>query len=166
MDGAVQPASELFIRTLVEPDGIQPGLIRAEYIGLEIIAHHDEPGAIELQVVGEMENVSGQDLTEVALQAYVEGEPAFPVWSSVGCGDGTIGHGAKGSAAFTLPLQPGDKTAVVIAGIEAYEGQDVYPVPVSGVSETRQGEDFLVSATLSNPTASWLWIKGLSLIHI
>ena len=115
----------------------------------------------QLQVVGELANLSGQDLDGVSLMAHVKGEPAFTDFGTVGCGDGTVAHGTKASAAFTLPLFPGDAPAVVVAAIQGYGSGDTYPVPVSGVSKKQQGEDWVVSATLSNPTKDWLYVKGV-----
>ncbi|MGA2286677.1 MAG: hypothetical protein ABSG55_10465 [Dehalococcoidia bacterium] len=120
------------------------------------------PQGRELDVVGEMDNQTGQDLSNVRLQAYEQREPAYPVQASVGCGDGTIVRGARGQAAFAIPLQPGDNgTSVVIAGIQASPGSNVAVVPVSSPTLTQQGEDFVVSATLSNPTNRWLNIRGV-----
>jgi hypothetical protein len=115
------------------------------------------PQGRELRVVGELDNTSAQDLLNVELQAYVEGEMAFPAWVSVGCG-GAVGYGAKGPAAFSLALPPGAKPSVVIAGIQGSGNADINPVPVSDVTSTQRGEDTMISATLSNPTNSWLSI--------
>jgi len=123
------------------------------------------PQGRELQVVGELDNASGQDLTGVELEAHLEHDPASSTRVSVGC-DGMIGYASKGSAAFSLPLKSGDQPSVVIGGVQGYGGGgEIYRVPVSATSMARRDSDILVSATLSNPTDKWLnlWAVCLDL---
>lgn len=123
------------------------------------------PQGRELQVVGELDNTSGQDLTGVELEAHLESDPAVSTRISVGC-DGMIGYGSHGSAAFSLPLDSGDQPSVVIGGIQGYGGGgEIYRVPVSAITMARRGSDVLVSVTFSNPTDKWLnlWAACLDL---
>ena len=118
-----------------------------------------------LQVVGEVDNPTGQDLSEVALQAYVAGSPATRVEALVGCGT-NIGFKSTGPATFTLPLERGADPVVVIVGIMGFSGwQNLYAIPVSKVLKQAitGSQSVRVSATLTNPTVDWVGVGGICL---
>ncbi len=105
----------------------------------------------QLEVVGEMDNPTGQDLADVMLQTYVQGERGYWVWANVGW-EGLVPRGTKAPVDFSLPLRPNDFDAVVAAGVEANPGLSTYLVPVSNLTSQPANDYFHVSATLSNPT--------------
>jgi hypothetical protein len=118
---------------------------------------NDDEGR-RLLVVGEMDNRTGQDLSDVTLEAYVAGERAFPVLVRIGC-DGMVPKGAKAQASFTIPLRPAGSDSVIISGIEADLGDSLYLVPVSNVVSQPNGDSFHVSGTLSGIKDYWLWVN-------
>ncbi len=123
------------------------------------------PSGREMQVVGELRNVAGQDLSWVELQAYIQDSPWARVRAEVGC-PGYVGFGTTGPAMFTLPLEQNVDPEVVLAGIVGHgssggwrsvQARDVWKQSTPGSRLVKVG------ATLTNPTSTWLRLNGVSL---
>jgi hypothetical protein len=115
-----------------------------------------------LVVAGEMRNRSGQDLTRLRLQAYVEGAPETRIEADLGCG-GMVALGSTAAATFAIPLgQAVDHANVVIVGIEASQSSSLYQVPASSVTIAPLPDQpdglgtVAAGATLRNPTSKWI----------
>jgi hypothetical protein len=125
----------------------------------------DGPGDRRIQVVGEVNNSTGRDLSRMKLQAYIAGSPAVRVEAEVGCG-GAVALGSTAPVAFTLPLETADHPSVVIAGIQGEEHYlGLLSIPIRDVSKqpVRGSQSVRVAATLVNQTDSWIEIDGICL---
>jgi hypothetical protein len=118
-------------------------------------------GERELRVVGEVRNLSGQDLGSVTLAAHVDRYPLARAEASVGCG-GSVGFGATAPVAFTLSLDPGADPSLVIEGIQGISDWGLFSVPVSSVARRNIGPGSVeVSGVATNATNTWIELRGI-----
>ena len=127
-------------------------------------------GGKALRVVGELKNNTGTDLVGANLSAHVDGSWADRIDQTELACSGWLPAGASGPATFTMPVAPGTlRPSVVIEDVNAYPGSSLYAPPISAVAavdgpRSTSGLDTKrVSATISNPTATWIALEGICL---
>lgn len=120
-----------------------------------------------LRVAGEVTNSSGQDLTGVRVVGYLDGAPETRIEGVVACGTGVVGRSGKMPVMFDAPI-PGNiaRPRFIVSGIEGRVSEPLSPLPVANVILKPLGslDDGIfvsgVQATISNPTASQVGIRG------
>ncbi|MEX2245696.1 MAG: FxLYD domain-containing protein [Dehalococcoidia bacterium] len=119
----------------------------------------DTPNGRLLEAVGELDNRTGIDLGGVTLQAALRASPADRSSQTlIGC-QGVVAAGERAPVSFSIPLPPAATAHDVdIVGVQAVTNTSAIYRPVVSDIRRTAGE---VSATLANPTSSWLATIGI-----
>jgi hypothetical protein len=120
-----------------------------------------------LEIVGEIANTTGQDLSSFGLTAHLDDAWSERINGAVlGC-DGSMGRGDRTPFMISIPVESTRlNRRLSVEGISAYEG-GLYKLPVSSVllgsvSKQPDGPDVrTVTATLTNDTSAWIEVTGV-----